>query len=174
MGMDKVISYMKMMGMKKPKVDNFQDKIVVQKVVCLLDIMGVKTGYNFSLYIRGPYSTMLTREMYSHTAEFEGMKTDYVPSGREAEALGQIGEASGFEPAMLEIMATFAYIWKRQGKTTREAMLETKQLKPFYSDGQMAVATNRAKQLFPPSAKEIGEMKKEFSDWEGAASERSV
>lgn len=168
--MSKVISYMKAMGMKKIRAENFEDKIRVQKAACLLNLMGIKTGYNFSLYIRGPYSPGLTQDIYGHKEELEGMKTDYEPGEREIKALGVLEEASkGLEPAILEIMATFAYIWKGQKKDLKEAMLETKRLKPFYSDVQIAVGTNCAKMLFPPTEAEVRRMKSEMNAWEAAA-----
>lgn len=164
----KVIACMKEAG-KTPKVDSFEDKLVIQKTICLLELMGFKIGYSFSLYIRGPYSPDLTSELYGRRNEVESMDTNYELSAKERQLLMQVSETSdNLDSTMLEIMATYAY-FICNGKTSREAFLETKKLKPFFSEAKIAVSVSRAKQLFPPSAEALRKMKAELADFESAA-----
>jgi len=165
----KVIACMKEMG-RKPKVGNFEDKLVIQKTVCLLDLMGFNMGYRFSLYVRGPYSPNLTTDLYAHQDWVESLKTDCVITAKEKEMLAKISEASdNLDPALLEIMATYAFISKSPGVESKEAVSRLKKLKPFYSEAKIAVGISRAKQLFPPTEKDVKEMKAEFEEFEDAA-----
>jgi len=45
-------------------VRNFQDRLRLQKIVCLLQGLGVPLGYKFSWYFHGPYSRDLARDMF--------------------------------------------------------------------------------------------------------------
>ncbi len=167
-GLKKVIACIREVG-KKPKVNSFEDKLVIQKTVCLLELMGFKLGYSFSLYVRGPYSPDLTSDLYDHRAEVEGLRTEYELSKKEKGMLVQVADASdNLDPTMLEIMATYAYFIKNR-RNSREALLETKQLKPFFSEAKIAVGVSRAKQLFPPSARALQKMKVELAVFESAA-----
>ncbi len=166
--LNKAIACMNELG-RKIKVNSFEDKLVLQKTICLLELMGVRIGYSFSLYIRGPYSPDLTEDIYHHREMVESSKTGYALSKHEKELVGKVSEASNnLEPEMLEIMATYAYFIKN-GRDSREAFLETKKLKPFFSESKIVVSVSRAKQLFPPSEEAIRRMKAEFSDWENTA-----
>ncbi len=155
---------------KKMKVDNFQDKLVIQKTVCLLELLGFDMKYGFSMYVRGPYSPALTEDLYQNKEAVENLRTDYVPSGKEKSMISVIGEASNhFEPSMLEIMATYAFLIKRSSYGGKEAITELKRIKPFYSETKIAVGVSRAKQLFPATEKEVRDMKAEFKEIEAAS-----
>jgi uncharacterized protein YwgA len=47
----------------------FEDRLVTQKVVYLLQKAGVHLGYPFQWYLRGPYSSDLSADIYSLAAE---------------------------------------------------------------------------------------------------------
>jgi uncharacterized protein YwgA len=163
----KVLGYLKELG-KRPRVDEFKDKLVIQKTVCLLELSGIKLGYAFSLYVRGPYSPSLTKELYDNKEMVNKLQTDYVPDAREKQLLHTIFDLSdGLDPVLLEIMSTYAYFIKELNYEEKIAITSLKKLKPFYSEGRIAVGVSKAKQLFfKPTEKEIEEMKKEFSGWQ--------
>ena len=167
--LNRTLAYLKELGFK-PDVDRFQDKLVIQKTICLLELLGVDLKYRFSLYIRGPYSPDLTNDLYKNKGLVESLKTEYVLSAKEKELAAKISEASNnLEPTMLEIITTYAYLSVRGGRSSREAITELKKLKPFFSEAKIAVGVSRAKQLFPPSKEEIRRMKAEFAGVEEAA-----
>jgi uncharacterized protein YwgA len=164
----KVIACMKEMG-RRPKVENFQDKLVIQKAVCLLELLGLDMKYRFSIYVRGPYSPDLAADLYANKELVENLKTDYAFTKAEKELIAKISEASNnLEPALLEIMATYAFLSKKCSLGGKEAIAELKKIKPFYSEAKIAVGISRARQLFPPTEKEIEGMKNEFQAWEEA------
>jgi len=45
-------------------VGQFDERLVIQKSVCLLQYAGVHLGYRFRWYLRGPYSTELTNDAF--------------------------------------------------------------------------------------------------------------
>jgi Uncharacterized conserved protein len=63
-GADNLISAVALAWGKELKIGNFNDRLVMQKGCFLLNEMGVAPGYNFSLYIRGPYSSDLADDYY--------------------------------------------------------------------------------------------------------------
>jgi hypothetical protein len=44
---------------------NFNDRLILQKTIYLLEQFGLHIGYYFSWYLRGPYSPALTRDAYA-------------------------------------------------------------------------------------------------------------
>ena len=155
-----------------PIVDNFEDKLIIQKMVCLLKLMGTDTdlGYPFSLYVRGPYSPELTADLYNNKDMVNNLKTDYVISEKEKQQLHVLYEISdNLDSTLLEIMATYAFFVMDLHNNEKEALINLKKLKPFYSESRIAVGVSRAKQLlFKPTEKEIEKMKSEFNDWQDA------
>ena len=43
-------------------MNHFDNRIKLQKFIYLVQSVGLNLGYNFKLYLHGPYSTMLARE----------------------------------------------------------------------------------------------------------------
>jgi len=167
----KVIACFKEVGFK-PNVDSFQDKLVMQKAVCLMELLGFDTGYGFSLYVRGPYSPNFTSDLYENKESVRELRTTERLTSEEKELISKIHEISNhFNPTMLEIMATYAFLVKKLNRDYKSALIDLKTLKSYYSEADIAVGVSRMKQLFPPSEKEIQEMKKEFQAWEKASDE---
>lgn len=170
MNLKKAIACFKELGFK-PKLERFEDRLIAQKVVYLLQLKGVKSGFSYDLYVRGPYSPDLTRELYSHKQEFEGLETDAFLKKDELSAVHEMKELFELKPGLLEVAATYSFLIK-EGLSAYEATKKVKKLKSFYAEGQVAVGTNLAKlYLFPPSKELIEEMKKEFAPLEQAAIE---
>ncbi|MEK6954350.1 MAG: hypothetical protein AABX01_05045 [Candidatus Micrarchaeota archaeon] len=166
--LDKLIAYLKEFGLK-PKVDNFESKLIIQKAVCLLELQGAQLGYGYSLYVRGPYSPELTQEMYANKQKIQNLETGSSLTSKEENMAKKIKEFTDLIPSMLEIVATYAYLVK-SGLNPSEATTRLRKLKPFYSASQIIMGINRAKELFPPSAKEVDDMLKEFREWDLATS----
>jgi uncharacterized protein YwgA len=51
-------------------VETFRERLVLQKTVYLLQAFGIYLGYQFSWYLRGPYSTKLTKDAFSLEGEW--------------------------------------------------------------------------------------------------------
>jgi uncharacterized protein YwgA len=79
----KLIALIKESGIKV-NVDNFQDRLILQKLVYLLKLSGINLGYSFSLYVRGPYSPDLTKEFYEYKDTVNNLQTDYRPKKNDS------------------------------------------------------------------------------------------
>jgi len=170
-----VIACFKELGIN-PKVDNFQSKLVMQKVTYLLDAMGVKTGYSFNLYIRGTYSPDLTAALYQHQAEVEAKETSEKLSNAELEHVRRLNDVMGgeFRPSIVEIAATYAYLVYHLKMPSNEARIKLRQMKSFYSESDFAIGINRAKELFfHPTEEDLLKLKEEMKAWGAASDEDS-
>jgi uncharacterized protein YwgA len=72
-------------------VDSFDDRLILQKTVYLLQQAQVHLGYRFRWYIRGPYSSGLTEDVFDladrsdkGAAELDRWELDDVSKGRIA------------------------------------------------------------------------------------------
>lgn len=165
----KAIAFFKELGFTFD-ISRFDDRLIAQKLVCLLELKGIDLGYSCSLYVRGPYSPDLTQDLYAHTREFETLKTDTRLSAEEKDVAGDLARIFSLKPVPLEVGATYGYYVLRQNSDPLEALLRVKLLKPFYSEAQVALGISKAKQfLFVPSENDRDEIKKETGIWQRAA-----
>jgi len=155
----------------KVNLDNFQDRLVIQKLVYLLELSGIDLGYRFSLYVRGPYSPDLTRDIYDNKNNIYKLQTDYRMQENEINRLINIFNlSSNFNPSIMEIMATYLYFSKELGLSEKEAITNVKKIKSFYSDAKISIGISRAKELFISlTEKEISDIKEELKEWQEIA-----
>jgi uncharacterized protein YwgA len=165
----KIIAFFKELDFQ-PDISLFDDRLIAQKIVCLLELKGLKLGYPYSLYVRGPYSPDLTKDLYEFTDEFWEFKTETRLNTHELETAGNLNGIFGLKPVLLEVGATYGYYTKRENCDPLEALKRVKQLKPFYSQAQIAVGVSKAKEfLFEPTVKDLEELRKETEPWQRAA-----
>jgi hypothetical protein len=165
----KVIAFFKELGFAFD-ISRFDDRLIAQKLVCLLELKGVDLGYSCSLYVRGPYSPDLTDDLYAFPAEFAALDTSSRLTPEEKEAAGELGRIFGLKPVPLEVGATYGYYTLRQGSDPLEAVRQVKRLKPFYSEAQVALGVSKAKQfLFTPKKVDLDALKEETGIWQRAS-----
>ncbi|WP_192847455.1 hypothetical protein [Aureimonas sp. AU40] len=46
-------------------IQSVSERVRIQKAIYLAQVMGVNLGYSYSWYVKGPYSTSLTRDYYA-------------------------------------------------------------------------------------------------------------
>jgi uncharacterized protein YwgA len=165
----KVIAFFKELGFEF-NISRFDDRLIAQKLVCLLDLRGINLGYPRSIYVRGPYSPELTDDLFGFTSDFENLETGSRLSATEKEIAGDLGRIFGLKPVPLEVGATYGYYSLRQNCDPLEALQQVKRLKPFYSEAQIALGISKAKEfLFRPTHKDLEELKKETGIWQRAS-----
>jgi len=165
----KVIAFFKELGFEFD-ISRFDDRLIAQKIVCLLDLRGINLGYSCSMYVRGPYSPDLTQDLFEFTSEFEDLKTDVRLNAPEKETAGELGRIFGLKTVPLEVGATYGYYTLRQNCDPLEALRNVKRLKPFYSEAQIALGISKAKEfLFRPTRKDLEDLKKETGIWQRAS-----
>ena len=166
---EKVIAFFKELGFEFT-LSRFDDRLVAQKIVCLLELRGINLGYPCSMYVRGPYSPDLTQDLYAFTREFETLKTNSRLTTTEKETAGELGRIFGLKPIPLEVGATYGYYALLQKCDPLEALRHVKRLKPFYSEAQIALGISKAKEfLYKPTRKDLEELKEETGIWQRAS-----
>lgn len=59
------------------RLRSFDHRLIIQKAVYLIQKAGLDLGYNFRWYLRGPYSSALTRDAFALAAELQYGETEH-------------------------------------------------------------------------------------------------
>lgn len=165
----KVIACFKELGFKI-NLKSFTDRLIAQKVVCLLELKGVNTHYPYGIYVRGPYSPHLTKDLFDHTDEFVTFDTDVTLTPEEKDKVHELKQIFGLKPNLLEVGATYGYFTNREHLEPLEALKRVKKVKPFLSETEIAVGISKSKQyLFTPTEGDLEELRKESRLWQNAS-----
>ncbi len=105
------------LGLPRPNMDNFDERLRLQKIVYLLWGYGISLGYGFNWYVRGPYSPQLASDGYALNDELfeEGSKIKFNDEDKIVESMNKFEEILGEkidDPLYLEILASMHYIKK--------------------------------------------------------------
>jgi len=173
MNLETLIAYLKTLGFH-PKINKFEDRLIIQKTAYLLQLKKMPLNYNFGLYARGPYSPTLTKEIYEHQKEIEQLQTKTQPNQTEKEKLTEFHEIfPNPQPSILEIAATYAHFAYKEKQDPLTAKKNTKTMKQFYTETQLTIGINKAKQfLYQPTPQEQKEILNEFQPWQNATTKR--
>jgi uncharacterized protein YwgA len=63
----KVLSWFKVI--KHTPENSYAGRIVIQKLICLMKLMGEDIGYDFRMTVRGPYSKELNEDIFKYLIE---------------------------------------------------------------------------------------------------------
>ena len=106
------------LGLERPNMKKFDDRLRLQKIVYLLRGYGIHLGYGFNWYVHGPYSPKLADDGYAIDDDiFEnGRDITLNDERRVTDSLNSfkdfIGEDNFKDPLYLEILASLHYIKK--------------------------------------------------------------
>lgn len=105
------------LGLSRPNMEDFDERLRLQKIVYLLWAYGISLGYGFNWYVRGPYSPKLASDGYAIDDElFErGGEVRFNNEEQVVESLNRFKEIIGEkinDPLYLEILASLHYIKK--------------------------------------------------------------
>lgn len=174
MNTKKVVACLQALGFN-PSEKSFDDRLKLQKIIYLLTLKGIDTGFAYGLYVRGPYSPSLAHDFLGNPEEYSAKPAEDTLTKRDHKIIDEFKETFELRPGILEAAATYAYYVKEEKMNAWDATKAVKKLKPFLSEAQVAVGTNNAKRfLFPPSKQAIKEMLEEFAPLEQAAAEDLV
>jgi hypothetical protein len=130
------------------------DRISIQKLICLVQEAGLQLGYSFNWYVRGPYSPGLTSDYYQIASNRETIEADassYTLSQPAREAVQEVGGIAN-APAQtnlpkvlwLELIASIAFLVRRyrMSRESAEAKIQTSKpyLAPHFNAGYEALA----------------------------------
>src|SRR5262245_35544812 len=99
---------------------DFDRRLILQKTVYLVQAAGVHLGYSYRWYLRGPYSSELTRDAFALQAELAREPDALRDWTLDAASLGQLsrlrGWFGGIDPAgkvrHLELLASVLFLLK--------------------------------------------------------------
>ncbi len=107
-------------------MDEFDDRLKLQKLVYLLQACGVYLGYDFSWYLRGPYCSLLAHNGFNLQDVYKVIPDDIKLKDKK--------DRDNFEKFLefikdkdideLEIAASLHYLNKVRGKCTDEDILK--------------------------------------------------
>ncbi len=108
-------------------VATFKDRLILQKTVYLLQAFGIYLGYQFSWYLRGPYSTELTKNAFSLDPDWSRYAAVTFANTQTEERLRQflafIGDRKTDE-VWLETVASAHFLVRTYGETDRNKIFD--------------------------------------------------
>jgi len=150
--------------------DDFQDKLVIQKIVYLLQMKGIKFNYSFNLYVRGPYSPDLTKDIYAHSDELKHLDSKEALSKDDLRMIQDFSKVVELSPSQLEVAARYAFFAFERHQDVATAIANVRGIKGFYPESQIALGISRAKRLlYEPTKDELEQLRKEAEPWELAS-----
>lgn len=134
--------------------ESFDDRLICQKKIYLLQSLGTDLGYSYNWYVRGPYSPALTNYIYTNLDVLAS--GDFSNYRLSESAEGNIGRVNGLlkekrqdfkEASWYELLASLLYIhnnsksWKLNGED--DTLFATlMRYKPQYNVEQCEYAFN--------------------------------
>ena len=130
---------------------SFNDRLIIQKAVYLIQKAGLDLGYNFRWYLRGPYSSALTRDAFALAAELQHGETEHQGWRLDKSSksrLGGLRKLFSISPASkrarrLECFACVHFLVTERQRRTKDVQLIKEDLckhgKPF-SDNEISKA----------------------------------
>ncbi len=176
---DKVLVALKYWNLKlnNPKEEqNFQDRLILQKLVFLLKFLGIKLNYYFTLYKNGPYCAELTKDYYENSWKVVNLDSHLKPFPREKKIYDKISENVFTHPlykkypaSLLEAVSTAYYLKRFNSDILDDELFEsTKNEKPYLSDKIVIIAINIVKKLMFEPEYLTDEVIEEITDWDDA------
>lgn len=119
-------------------VETFDERLVIQKAICLAQAAGSTFGYHFRWYLRGPYSPALTRDAFAAVAEIasdndesQRWRLDDLSTARLEKLRALIPQDPADRPQKLELLASVYYLVDKRQVTGQDVEALRQKLKNF-------------------------------------------
>ena len=104
------------------KVDEFDDRLILQKTIYLVQAKGIHLGYYYKWYLHGPYCSSLTKDLYAIDTEGDYADEECGRWNLDEESSKRLGElASLFSESdtrkladNLELLASVHFLVERK------------------------------------------------------------
>ncbi len=124
------------------QMDTFDDRLILQKAVYLAQEAGVKLGYFYNWYLRGPYSSALAEDAFSVNVAIAGENDEseaYELANEQLKDLERIGELVKEQnraglARRLELLASVHFLIDRKQVSGRDPKTIVERLKKFGKD----------------------------------------
>lgn len=141
------------LGIRK---DTFENRLIAQKKIYLLQSLGTVLGYHYNWYLHGPYSPSLTSYMYANLdwmQECDSTFAKYKLSNKTEDNIRRVNElaqrsdnANLDEADWYELLASLHYIYQNRRSWAVDGekgiFKKLQQYKPQYSEQQCQVASD--------------------------------
>ena len=122
-------------------ISTIDDRIAIQKVVCLTQEAGLQLGYSFNWYVRGPYSPALTSDYYQIEGTRAGVERNaqqFMLTDSARAALHKVSAVMDIPPdtpldrvQWLELLASIAFLMRRYRMSKDSTEAKIRSSKPF-------------------------------------------
>jgi uncharacterized protein YwgA len=166
---DKIIAYLKQIGFKIDP-DEFDNRLIIQKIVYLLKLKGMNIGYYYGTpYFekRGVYSKELADDYCNNASDFRGLVTNYDLKEDEHETIREFRSIFEISIPLLEAGTTYVYYAYEMCIEPSEAYNKTKEIKSKYCTSyEIAIGVSNVKQfLFEPMEEDKKLLEREVEPW---------
>lgn len=137
-------------------ISTMDDRIAIQKIVCLTQEAGLQLGYSFNWYVRGPYSPALASDYYQlaaarasieANAKKFSLKDSAVSATGKVALVASVPAGAGLDRVnWLELLASIVFLMKRYRLSVEATKEKIEKSKPaLYPHFDLAYSTlNRA------------------------------
>ena len=134
---------------KELDLDDFDEKLAIQKAVYIAQSMGMDFKYNFGWHVRGVYSSSLTVDMYKvHHSDLHCTPPENFV--RVVDQLLSIKNAVGTVPKTLELVSSVIYAKSKRCMDEERTKQFIKSVKPWFSEEDIDKAIEATRQLHIP------------------------
>ena len=149
--LDKVIACLRFLGLR-PSMYVYRWRFLVQKIAFLAKALGMDIGYDFTIYVAGPYSRGLNCDYYPDEVKtkIDALQTDYELTPSDVSVLEKIKNCRGLleNQSLMEATSTAVFLMKQNPNSTDDSLfMSLKWFKPHISDSDRVVGITKAKEL---------------------------
>lgn len=108
---------LQLVGLDHIDMDNFDNRLIYQKIIYLLQNYGLSLGYGYSWYVKGPYSSELAKTLFNITPQISSESAGFVFQDNE-KIVSKITNFNSIlkdeiqNPLFLEVLASIVFIQK--------------------------------------------------------------
>jgi hypothetical protein len=147
---EKLLACFKELGIQL-HLEDFSERKRIQKIVCLLDLFGIKLGFNFNWYHYGPYSPDLTKTLFELPERPWRGATQLTRREKERIAAFREFVGSDFESAdAMELLGSLFFldnIGKRANASDEQILTIFREKKPTFSEESILKAWSKRRDL---------------------------
>jgi len=126
---------LQLVGIDHVDMDNFDNRLIYQKIIYLLQNYGLSLGYGYSWYVKGPYSSELAKTLFNITPQITTESASFAFHDNDliirkiAEFKSILNHEIG-NPLFLEVLASIVFIQKslrlQENTQVKNELLEIK------------------------------------------------
>ena len=168
--LDKVIACLKFLGLR-PSMYAYRWRFLTQKIAFLAKALGMDIGYDFTVYVAGPYSRELNCDYYPDEikTKMDALQTDYVLTPSDLLVLERIRNCRGLleNQSLMEAASTALFFMRQDNSISEDDLfMNLKWLKPHIGDSDRVIGITKAKELLFKPEYLSEDLKREMDEWD--------